>query len=79
MEQKIPWDSAALEWNAEQLTKLIKSRDELKDYQFEMTDDGKIKFVHDGMSPLAALRRADAIKEEEEMKQLKEHFQNVMI
>eukprot|EP00977_Amphora_coffeiformis_P015548 scaffold4552_cov161-Amphora_coffeaeformis.AAC.11 len=79
VEQKIPCDAIALEWTAEQLTKLIKSRDELKEYIFEMAHDEKIKWVHGGMTPLAALKRADDIMEEEEIEKRKEDFQKAVI
>lgn len=78
MEQKIPWDEKALEWTAEQLTKLIKSRDKLKDYEFEMEND-TIKFVKDGMTPLAALKRANVIMQEEKIQRRREDLQKTMI
>lgn len=78
-DEKIPWNAEALEWTAEQLTKLIKSRDELKEYGFEMSDDGKIEWLHDGMTPLAALKRAGDIMEEKDIEKMTADFQKSMI
>lgn len=78
-DDEIPWDATALEWTTEMLTKLIRSRFKPEDYIFETTDDEKtIKWVHQGMTPLAALKLASEIMEEEQIKKAEDSFEKKM-
>ena len=56
-----------------------RSRFKSEGCKFETADDGKtIKWVHDGMTPLAALKLASEIMEEEQIKMAEDIFEKKM-